>query len=167
MTDDGTAVGSAPTDAAGTAAAPFTFGRLDAVKSHTLTGSDGTTTASTTYVGTTHQVATRNRRGKPGKKTKLRGYGFLFGPKAYMHVRGHGIRRNRFLARPQAPCGTFTVRKAFVPKTAPTGKYRVQFDARKRYSKKTRPRLRYRLTVFRTFSSAAFAPSWSLRFVGG
>ena len=167
VADDGAAVGSATADAAGNVSGPYRFGLLKAVKSHTLTGTDGTNTASLAYTGTTHQVATRSDRGKPGKKTKLRGYGFLFGPKAYMHVRGHGIKRNTFLARPKAPCGTFIVRKAFVPSNAPTGKYRVQFDARKKYSKKTPNALVYELTVFRTFSSAAFAPSWALTPAGG
>ena len=143
---------------------------MNAVKAHTLTATDAANpalTASVSFTGTTHQVATRNNRGKPGKKTKLRGYGFLAGPKAYMHVRGHGVKRNTFLARPKAPCGTFTVRKAFVPPGAPAGTYRVQFDARKKYSKKTQPQILYELTVFRTFSAAAFAPSWGLTPAGG
>jgi hypothetical protein len=169
---DGSAIPvSQPTDAAGNYSLPMRFGQMDAVKTHTMTATDTSNpalTASVQFVGTTHQVATRNSQGKPGKKRKLRGYGFIFGPKAFMHVRGHGIKSDKFLKRPKAPCGTFTVKKAIVPANAPSGKYRVQFDHKKRYSKRTPHRQVYELTVFRTFSSAAFAPpSWSLTPVTG
>jgi len=53
-----------------------------------------------------------------------------------MHVRGHGIKSDTRIARPKAPCGTFVVKRAFVPSGAPVGKYRVQFDASKRFSKR-------------------------------
>jgi hypothetical protein len=160
VTEDGKPRGSTVADTSGAFAATWNFGGLKAAKSHTITATDGTTTASLTYMGTTHQVATKNKNGKPGKKVKLRGYGFLFGKKAFMHVRGHGIKSDKFLARPKAPCGTFTVKKAFVPSNAPIGTYRVQFDAKKKFSKRTKPRLVSQLTVFRTFSSAsAFAGS--------
>jgi hypothetical protein len=150
---DGESLGQRTAAADGTLSLPLSFGTMKAVKQHTLTMTDtGTTVAgSATYTGTTHQVATKNRQGRAGRKVKLRGYGFLNGPKAYMHVRGHGIRSNVFLARPKGPCGTFVVRRRFVPPTAASGQYKVQFDAKKRYSKKTRPRLVYPLTVFRTF----------------
>jgi hypothetical protein len=158
---DGTTVFSLTADASGAIGTTLQFGTMKAVSSHTLTATDAANpalTATVTFTGTTHQVATRHSRGKPGKKVKLRGYGFLFGPKAYMHVNGHGIHTNTFLARPKAPCGTFSVKKKLVRKGAPIGKYRVQFDAKKKFSKKTRPRLVYPLTVFPVASGAsAFA----------
>lgn len=158
---DGTTVFSLTADASGNIGTTLIFGTMKAVKTHSLTATDTANpalTATVNFVGTTHQVATNNRRGKPGKKVKLRGYGFLFGPKAYMHVNGHGIHTTTFLARPKAPCGTFTVKKKLVRKGAPIGKYTIQFDARKKFSKKTRPRLRYPLTVFPVASGAsAFA----------
>ena len=108
-------------------------------------------------------MASKSTNGKPGKKTKLRGYGFIFGKKAYMHVRGHGIKTNKFLKRVTAPCGTFTVRKAFVPSNAPVGKYRVQFDHKKSYKKNRAGSIAYELTVFRTFNSTAFGGAgWAL-----
>jgi hypothetical protein len=158
---DGTTVFSLTADAAGNIGTTLRFGTMKAVKSHTLAATDDTNpalTGSVAFTGTTHQVATANSRGKPGKKVKLRGYGFLFGRKAYMHVNGHGIHTTTFLARPKAPCGTFTVKKKLVRKGAPIGKYKVQFDARKKFSKQTRPRLVYPLTVFPVASGAsAFA----------
>jgi hypothetical protein len=158
---DGTTVFSLTADASGNIGTTLRFGTMKAVKSHSLTATDAANpalTATVSFVGTTHQVATKSGRGKPGKKVKLRGYGFLFGRKAYMHVNGHGIHTTTFLARPKAPCGTFTVKKKLVRKGAPIGKYKVQFDARKKFSKKTRPRLVYPLTVFPVASGAsAFA----------
>jgi hypothetical protein len=154
---DGTTVFSLTADASGNIGTSLQFGTMKAVKTHTLTATDAANpalTASVSFVGTTHQVATRSGKGKPGKKVKLRGYGFLFGPKAYMHVNGHGIHTTTFLARPKAPCGTFSVKKKLVPKGAPVGRYKVQFDARRKFSKKTQPRLVYPLTVFRTFKAA-------------
>jgi hypothetical protein len=171
VTVDGQPGGGITADTAGNFAGGFNFGPMNAVKTHTITATDSTNpaiTASTTFVGTRHQVASKTNRGKPGKKSKLRGYGFIFGKKAFMHVRGHGIKSNKFLARPQAPCGTFTVRKAFVPSGAPVGKYRVQFDHKKKYSKRTPEKLVYELTVFRTFSSAVFAgPQLKLEHISG
>ena len=163
---DGQTVFSEVADTAGNFATGLHFGRMDAVKTHTLTATDATNpalTATVNFVGTTQQVASKNRNGKPGKKTKLRGYGFIFGKKAYMHVRGHGIKTNKFLKRVTAPCGTFTVRKAFVPSSAPVGKYRVQFDHKKAYKKNRPGAIAYELTVFRTFNSTVFGGGgWSL-----
>jgi hypothetical protein len=157
VTEDGEDRGATVADTSGAFAATWRFGGLNAAKAHTITATDGTTSAAVTYMGTTHRVATPKRRSKPGKKVKLRGYGFLFGKKAFMHVRGHGIRSDVFLARPKAPCGTFTVKKRIVPPSAKFGEYRVQFDARKRFSKKTKPSLAYPLTVFPVASGSAFA----------
>jgi hypothetical protein len=163
LTQDGQSAGTPTADTAGGFAGQYGFTGLNAVKTHTITGTDGTNTASVSFVGTTQQVATKNTRGKPGKKKKLRGYGFIFGKKAFMHVRGHGIRSNTFLARTKAPCGTFTVRKAFVSSNAPVGKYRVQFDHKKAYKKNRAGSIAYELTVFRTFNSTAFGGGgWAL-----
>jgi hypothetical protein len=168
LTQDGQPAGTPTADTAGGFAGQYGFADLKAVKTHTITGTDGTNTASVSFVGTTQQVATKDSRGKPGKKKKLRGYGFIFGKKAFMHVRGHGIKKNTFLARPDAPCGTFTVRKAFVTSNAPVGKYRVQFDHKKGYKKNRAGSVAYELTVFRTFNSTAFGGAgWALAPVSG
>jgi hypothetical protein len=163
---DGQTIFTEVADTAGNFATGLHFGQMKAVKTHTLTATDATNpavTASLNFVGTTQQVATRDSRGKPGQKKKLRGYGFIFGKKAYMHVRGHGIKSNKFLKRVTAPCGTFTVRKAFVPSSAPIGKYRVQFDHKKAYKKNRPGAIAYELTVFRTFNSTEFGGGgWSL-----
>ena len=154
LTEDGQPAGTPTADAAGGFSGGYRFVGLKAVKAHTITATDGTNTASVTFTGTTYQVATKQSTGRAGKKYKLRGYGFLFGAKAYMHVRGHGIRRDMLLARPKAPCGTFVVKRRIVPPTASFGNYKVQFDAKRRYSKKTANALHFTLRVFPRASSA-------------
>ncbi|HET8754995.1 MAG TPA: hypothetical protein VFM58_03250 [Solirubrobacteraceae bacterium] len=160
VTEDGEARGSTVADTSGAFAATWNFGGLNAAKSHTITATDGATAASVTYMGTTYRVATRKSKGRAGRKYKLRGYGFLFGRKAFMHVRGHGVRRDVFLARPKAPCGTFTVKQRIAPAGSPFGDYKVQFDAKKKYSKKTPNALHFTLNVFPRASAAA--AGWTL-----
>lgn len=158
---DGTSVFGVDVDAAGNFSTSLQFGTMKAVKTHTLTATDSTNpaiTAPVSFVGTVHQATIKPSRGLAGKKRKMRGYGFLNGPKAYMHVRGHGIRSDVLVGRPSGVCGTWgPTRKRIVPTNAASGDYRVVFDAKKKYSKKTRPRLVYVLTVYRTFHSSAFA----------
>lgn len=154
---DGAAVFDLVADAAGNFTTSLQFGAMKAVKTHTMTATDKTNpalTGSVSFTGTIHQVIVKPANGPAGKKRKLRGYGFINGPKAYMHVRGHGVRSNVSLGKPQGVCGVFETRKRIVSSNAAPGKYKVQFDARKKYSKK-QPRLVYELRVFRTFHSAA------------
>jgi hypothetical protein len=157
---DGASAFGVPVDPVGTFSTSLQFGGMKGVKTHTLTATESANpaiTAPVSFVGTTHQLTIKPDSGRAGKRRKLRGYGFLNGPKAYMHVRGHGVHTNVFLGRPTGVCGTFVTRKSIVSATAASGKYRVVFDASKKYSKQTRPRLVYELTVFRTFHSSASA----------
>jgi hypothetical protein len=154
---DGQSLGTLPTDANGVIGGQITFGRLDGVKTHTVTAVDAANpalTAQTTFVGTTRQVTVKPKRARAGKKLKIRGYGFLGAGKAYIHVRGHGYRADAKIGNPSAPCGTWSARRHIVPSSAAAGVYHVQFDQKKRFSRKTKPRVRGTMTVTRTFSSA-------------
>jgi hypothetical protein len=129
---------------------------MKAVKTHSLSATDATnpaTTVSVSYVGTTLQVTVKPQNARAGKRLKLRGYGFLDAKKIYMHVRGRGYSADTLVGRPEAPCGTWSARKHIVPSTASPGKYKVQFDAKKKFSKKTKPRVRGTMTVYRTLSA--------------
>jgi hypothetical protein len=61
------------------------------------------------------------------------------------------------------------VRRQIVPTTAATGSYRVQFDQRRRFSKKTRPRVRGTMNVLpraagaraSLFGAAVLARRWT------
>jgi len=156
---DGESLGQLAANASGAAAGTITFGQFKAAKAHTLTGTDAANpalTASETFYGTTPQVTVKPANARADKKRKMRGYGFLSGPKAYMHVRNHGVSSDTLVGRPKGPCGTFgPTKRRIVRAGAASGNYRVQFDAKKQYSKKTRPRLVYTLRVFRTFKAAS------------
>jgi hypothetical protein len=73
-----------------------------------------------------------------------------------MHVRNHGLKTDKRVTRSAAgPCGTFSARTAVVPSNADSGKYRVQFDNVRRYSKRTKPKLVGTMTVTRRIRSSA------------
>ena len=155
---DGTSIGQLSADAAGAfTSPPITFGALRGVKTHTLTTTDQTNpalTATASFLGTTNTVSVKPPRGPAGTPRRIKGYGFLAGPRVYMHVRGRGYKSDTRIAKPKGPCGTFEVRKTIVRAGSRDGVYKVQFDAKKRYSKKTRPSVRGTLTVFRRASGA-------------
>jgi hypothetical protein len=157
FTIDGQALGSLPTDAAGSLAGRITLGALKGVKTHVVKAVDETNpalTASTSFTGTTRQVTVKPTHARAGKKLKLKGYGFLERGKAYMHVRGHGLSSDSRVGKPKGPCGTWAAHRSIVPSFASSGVYHVQFDQKKRYSKKTQPRVRGTMTVTRTLHSA-------------
>jgi hypothetical protein len=162
---DGTAIpGVVTLDAAGAATAPFRFGLMRGVESHTLTATDGANpalTASLSFMGTTNRVNVRPRRARAGVRLRLSGSGFLAGPRVYMHVRGRGYKADRRVGRVSAPCGTFTARERIVPASARSGRYRVQFDASRRYSKRTTPKVVGTMTVTRRIRSSAAAAAWA------
>jgi hypothetical protein len=162
---DGTSLGQIGADASGAIGAVIKLGTMRGAKSHALTATDLTNPsvlATASFLGTTNTVSVKPKQAAAGKPRRLKGYGFLAGPKVYMHVRGHGYKADRLIAKPQAPCGTFVVRKRIVPRSATPGKYRVQFDARKRYSTKTKPEVHGTLRVFRRArASATVMQRWS------
>ncbi len=159
LTFDATPVTELTADAAGNVGESFVLRGLRGAKTHTIVATDATNpalTATTTLMGTTPQVTVKPANARADKKRKMRGYGFLSGPKAYMHVRNHGVSSDTLVGRPKGPCGTFgPTKRRIVSAGAASGNYRVQFDAKKKYSKKTRPRLVYTLRVFRTFKAAS------------
>jgi hypothetical protein len=160
ITIDGASLGQIPaTDAAGSFSNGLTLGVFKGAKAHTVTATDVANpalTASAQFLATTRQVTVKPKHAHAGKKLKLRGYGFVSGPNAYMHVRGHGYRKDTRVGKPSGPCGQWSGKRKIVPTSAAAGAYNVQFDHKKRFSKKTKPRVRGTMTVTRTFSSTAF-----------
>jgi hypothetical protein len=150
FTLDGRSLGQLAADAAGNAVGSLRLGGLRGVKSHGLSAMDVTNNAllaSVAFPGTTRQVVVKPRDAPAGTPRRLKGYGFFAGPRVYMHVRGNGYSADKRIARPSGPCGTFATRTVIVPASAGLGRYRVQFDHEKKYSKKTRPRFKGTMTV--------------------
>ena len=99
--------------------------------------------------------------GKPNRKRRITARGFTEGKTLYVHIRRGGKGKNIKLGRLKRPCGTKKLRKRLFRRSAKTGVYTVQFDARRRYSSKAFPKATYRVTLFPTFgrsvASAVFA----------
>ena len=140
---DGTSLGPGVADGAGAFVGSLTLGGMRGAKSHGLSATDRTNpalVANAAFLGTTRQVVVKPKDAAAGTERRLKGYGFMDGPRVYMHVRGKGYSADKRIARPGGPCGTFATRTVIVPASAGLGRYRVQFDHKKKYSKKTRPR---------------------------
>ena len=147
---DGKALGPLVADPAGTVVGSLTLGGMRGAKSHGLSATDQTNpavVANVAFLGTTRQVVVKPSDAAAGTPRRLKGYGFFAGPRVYMHVRGNGYSSDKRIAKPSGPCGTFATRTVIVPASAGLGRYRVQFDHKKKYSKKTRPRYKGTMTV--------------------
>jgi hypothetical protein len=165
---DGTSLGQLQANMSGAIGGTITLGTFKGAKSHTVKATDTSNTALTaslSFNGTTPQVTVKPRKGPAGRKRKMRGYGFMSGKKAYMHVRGHGISADTLVGRPKGPCGTWgPSKRRIVPAGAPSGTYKVRFDHKKKYSKNTKPQTGGTLTITRTFHAVgarATAFGWS------
>ena len=131
------------------------FPEVKGVKTLAVTATDDTNpalSATLNLIATTLHIDVNPTHAKPGKKLRIKGYGLLGGKKVYMHVRGpHHYRSDAKVARTKAPCGTFKIHRKIVPAGARPGVYTVLFDAKKRFSKKTKPQTGGTLTVTKTF----------------
>lgn len=90
---------------------------------------------------------------RPGKRTRVRAYGFgpvngeSFSGSLYAHyLRGGKLVKTVKVGELKEPCGDLQTRMRQFPFAARPGKYSVDFDAVKRYSKKA-PGIRYRRVV--------------------
>lgn len=94
---------------------------------------------------------TPNRVSNARKKIRYTVRGLPTGKTIYAHFRYNGRTLGRVaLGKAVGPCGIATRRIPGVPKVR-RGRWNVQFDASRRYSKKTRPRVTTSLTVGNVF----------------
>jgi hypothetical protein len=137
-------------DAAGNFTVPLTVGNLRGVSQRTLVASDTTNpaiTATTQFLGSALVVGVRPRNGTAGRRLRIRASGFTTGKRLYAHILRRGYRRNVFIGKLKGPCHTLRVRKQVLTAGTPNGVYAVQFDTRRRYSKKTKVWYGFRVTV--------------------
>ncbi len=109
----------------------------------------------------TFSVGFTLRPGPPNRRLRVRARGFTTGKTLYAHVRKGRYRRNIKLGRLRGACRTLSVRKRFFGRRPPTGRYLVQFDTRRRFSRKTKVGLRTYVRVYRRvrFNSASASAS--------
>jgi hypothetical protein len=148
---NGTSLGQIAADGAGAFGVPITLGVMRKGKGYALTAIDQTNPAlqaTTSYLGAATEVSVSPQKAPAGTKRTIKGWGFVGGPKVYMHVRGPGgYKSDKKIANAGGPCGTFAVRKRMTSSSVQDGKYKVQFDHKAKYSKKTRPRAGGVLTI--------------------
>jgi hypothetical protein len=142
-------------DPAGAIGLQLTFPGVKGIKTLPVTATDVTNpalTATLNLTATRLHVDVNPTNAKAGKKLRIKGYGLLSGKKVYMHVRGpHHYKSDTKVAKTKAPCGTFKTHRKIVPASARPGKYKVRFDAKKKFSKQTTPQTGGTLTVTKTF----------------
>jgi hypothetical protein len=104
---------------------------------------DPTITATVLPLATLLDVRISPKHGKPTRKRRISARGFTHGRALYLHVRRHGYRRNVKLGRLKPPCGTAVVRRRLFKRQPKRGAYKLQFDAKRRYSSWTLPRVTF------------------------
>jgi hypothetical protein len=150
ITLEGKSLGQIAADASGNISSPLTIGNLRGVGSRTLVASDATNpaiTATTQFLGSALLVTVKPRDGTAGRKLRIKASGFTTGKRLYAHILRKHYRRNVFIGKLKGPCRTLKVRKPVLGATTPNGAYTVQFDTKKRYSKKTKVWYRFSVTV--------------------
>ncbi|HEX2070973.1 MAG TPA: hypothetical protein VHF90_04925 [Thermoleophilaceae bacterium] len=108
-------------------------------------------TATVPVLLTSLNVSVKPRNGDPSKPKRIVARGFTTGRALYAHVRRGKAKRNVRVGRLKGPCGTLNVKRRLFPPDAEPGVYKVQFDARRRYSASTAPQVAFMVTVFQAF----------------
>lgn len=122
-------------------------------KQHTdiFTATDQTNlslTASVPVLLTTLSVKVTPKNGDPSNPKRIVARGFTTGTTLYAHVRRGKSRRNVRIGRLKGACKTLDVKRRLFSPDAKPGVYRVQFDAKRRYSANATPQFGFLVTVF-------------------
>jgi hypothetical protein len=152
FTLDNRELGTLTADAAGNLTAPLTVGALRGIGTRTVVATDATNPANVgtaTFLGSALQVTVRPRNGAAGRRLRIKASGFTTGKRLYAHVVRKRYRRNVFVGRLKGPCNKLSKRRQVMPSTLPAGVYTVQFDTKRKYSRKTKVRVRFSVTVTR------------------
>ncbi|MDP9136411.1 MAG: hypothetical protein M3N56_16475 [Actinomycetota bacterium] len=112
-------------------------------------------TASVPVLLTALNVTVKPKNGNPGKLKRIVARGFTTGTTLYAHVLRGKTKRNVKVGRLKGPCKTLTTHRRLFSLDAKTGVYRVQFDARRKYSAQTSPQVGFVVTVFPVVKPAA------------
>jgi hypothetical protein len=158
VTLEGRELGSVPTDAVGNFSTPLTVGTLKGVSWRTLVATDAVDPANTAqaqFLGSALDVTVKPRDGAAGRKLRVKASGFTTGKRLYAHILRKRYRRNVLIGKLKGPCRTLKLKKKVLPGSTPTGVYTVQFDTKRRYSKKTKVWVKFTVSVFPTAGGAS------------
>jgi hypothetical protein len=156
---EGRDVGQLIADAAGNVNSSLGIGptTFKGVDTRTLVATDATNPANVgtaQFLGAALAVRVSPRNGAAGRKLRLNASGFTTGKRLYAHVVRKRYRRNVFIGKLKGPCRTLKRRRQVLPTSTPSGVYTVQFDTKRRYSKKTKVWVRFTVTVTPTVGGA-------------
>lgn len=98
------------------------------------------------------------RRVSKTARLRIRARGFFAGKSLYAHIRrGKRYRRNIKIGTVRKPCGLLNKKRRLFGRSAPFGRYRIQFDNKRRYRKSTQPKAVFRVRVVRRARRASAA----------
>ena len=164
VTSDGSSLGQVPVNAQGFFAGKLTVGLASGERVKTYGATDTVNPALTASIRlrvSAVAVVVSPQSADPGRKVKIRARGFTTGKRLYAHVRhGTAVQRNVLVGKLKGACHKLKRRRRIIPAGAPSGRYLVQFDTRRRYSKDTPVRVRFKVKVL-TVSGAG--PSFQRR----
>jgi hypothetical protein len=143
-------LGTLTADAAGNVTAPLTIQTLRGVRMRTVIATDATNPAIVAqgqFLGSALTVNVRPRNGAAGRLLRLKAAGFTTGRRLFAHVRRKGYNRTVRIGRLKGPCRRLSVRRRVLPAGLAAGVYTVQFDTKRRYSRNTKVRVRFSVTV--------------------
>jgi hypothetical protein len=82
-------------------------------------------------------ISLKPKTGPAGRLYRIRAGGFTAGQTLYLHIRRGHKWLNRRIGKLKGACHTLSVRKRLFSQHTKPGKYRIQFDNKRHYSKKT------------------------------
>jgi hypothetical protein len=169
VTADGSSLGSLSVASNGAFGGSLGIGLASGEKLKTYTATDQvdpSIAASTRVRVSALDVSVRPRRGRPGRRVRVKARGFTTGKRLYAHIRrGRRYKKNRRIGRLKGACRKLSKRTRFFSRRTPAGIYTVQFDTKRRYSRRTAVKLRFSVTVFHTVRASASAASAPERWV--
>lgn len=126
-------------------------------------------TAALSLLVTATDINLDPEQGAPERLLTIRARGFFGGGKRlWAHVvrRGGQRSRNVKVGRIKGPCKKVKAKRRLFPAGVPSGRYRVQFDAFKRYRKKRDFKRTYKVTITRSVvpaiaSAGSGGPAWT------
>ena len=111
------------------------------------------------------RVGVRPTGGRPDRIRRISARGFTGATTLYAHVVRGRSRRTVRIGRLRGPCGTLSVRRRVFRRGARSGRYRVQFDANRRYASTSYPSVVFRVRIFTVFRPRASAAGVGERWV--
>jgi hypothetical protein len=150
ITRDGTFLDGIETDATGAFGARLTLGLDNGRQTRTYAATDitnATLTASLQLVVSEVVVGIRPRSGPPGRRLRIRAKGFTTGQTLWVHVIRGRSQRHINLGDLTGACRSLTTRRRILPRSAPLGLYRVQFDTYRRYDPDRLVKDLYEITI--------------------